>query len=611
MSTIELLEPRVAPAAVVTYTDIDGDIVRITASKGPLDAGDLAFVGGGNSGQLATLNLTDAAFDGANITFSVTKAAGGNGLADVGRINAGTNDLGSIVVKGDLGVIDAGSGNATGFAIKSLSVRSMGIYGVATQGGGGDLQSDINGALGALRVQGDVKDATLSASGGAFATIGQITIGGSLIGGANGGSGAIRSEGDIGTVKIGHDLQGGAGIASGAITSGGKLARLIIGGSIVGGPENASGAVFSNSDMGAIKIGHNILGSMGLGSGSIASSGKLMSVTIGGSIFGDAGFNSGTISSDADMGKVKIGHDLTGVDDVSGRIISSGKLAGAMIGGSLIGGLISSSSDLGTVKIDGSLTGGLIVTVGNLGAVKIGGDLKGGSISGTQATLTESGSILSAHRIASVTIGGSIISGIDTSTGGSLTLNASIRAFDDIGAITVKGSIIGNVNPNGDSPVIISARGQAAPTGTSDIAIGKINIGGRVEHALILAGYNGSVNAGDTAAAALNGNAQIGSVTVGGDWLASSIAAGVVDTGNDGFGNADDTVIGGGASIAKIASILIRGVVAGTATSGDHFGFVSHQIGAFTSLGFRAPLTAGTDIIELSPITGDVTVREV
>jgi hypothetical protein len=72
---IEPLESRIAPAsASTTYTDIDGDLVRINVTNSstvapPLDAGDLAFVGGGTNGQLATLDLSAAGFAGATITF--------------------------------------------------------------------------------------------------------------------------------------------------------------------------------------------------------------------------------------------------------------------------------------------------------------------------------------------------------------------------------------------------------------------------------------------------------------------------------------------------------------------------------------------------------------
>jgi hypothetical protein len=67
------------------------------------------------------------------------------------------------------------------------------------------------------------------------------------------------------------------------------------------------------------------------------------------------------------------------------------------------------------------------------------------------------------------------------------------------------------------------------------------------------------------------------------------------------------------AIVAKIASITIGGTVTGTASSGDHFGFVAQQIGAFTAGGFTAPLTSATDApIDFSFGTGhDVTLREI
>ena len=74
------------PATVtISYADIDGDLVRIKASNTqltapPLDLGDLNFVGGGTSGQLALLDLTDAGFAGASIAFTVVRKTGGDGM---------------------------------------------------------------------------------------------------------------------------------------------------------------------------------------------------------------------------------------------------------------------------------------------------------------------------------------------------------------------------------------------------------------------------------------------------------------------------------------------------------------------------------------------------
>ena len=110
---------------------------------------------------------------------------------------------------------------------------------------------------------------------------------------------------------------------------------------------------------------------------------------------------------------------------------------------------------------------------------------------------------------------------------------------------------------------------------------------------------------------AVNGNAQIGAVSVGGDWLASDLVAGAVDTDLDSFGDEDDAIIGGGASIAKIASIVVRGTVAGSSAPGDRFGFTSHTIGSFKSVGYTPRFQGGADIIELALITDDVTIREI
>jgi hypothetical protein len=585
----EPLESRLAPAALVaagghsaTYTDVDGDKVTIAVSTGTLAAGlftTLAVTPGHE--QLQKIDLSGGGFDNANITFSIAKVAGGDGLANVGYINSTAHDLGKVTVKGDLGRIDAGDGDPVAPAVKSLTVNSLGRYGTDTQAGGASLVSNLNGALGKLVVKSDVTVASIEVNDGTDGTIGSVTIGGSLIGGTINFSGEIHSSGDMGPVKIGHDIQGGTGFVAGLILSSGKLAGVTVGGSLIGGSNTKTGQIFSTSDMGPVRIVHDIQGGTGTDAGLIQSDGKLAGVTVGGSLIGGSAINNGKIVSSSVMGAVKIGHDVVGsTGNASGLIQSGGRLAAVTIGGSLIGG-----SGPGS---------GLISSTGDLGLVKIGHDLKGRSISGTSGNLDGSGSIQSGGRIASVVIGGSVISGIDTSTAGTLTKNASIRAGNDIGSLIVKGSVIGNTNADGDTPVIISARGQAVPGVTTDVAIGKVTIGGRVENARILAGYNVFL-------APKNADAQIGAVTVGGDWVASSIAAGVVDGGN-GFGNVNDALISGAGTTdtagitSKIGSLTIKGQTLGTPNSvsgSDHYGFVAQQIGSIKVGGTTIALAAG------------------
>jgi hypothetical protein len=772
---LQALESRLVPTVTIVnattakFTDIDGDLATIKVSKGTLTAGLFTTTATGLGDQLQAIDFRAGGFDGADLTFSIVKVPGGDGLANVGYINSTDHDLGRVRVKGDLGQIDAGDAQTTLTpGLRALFVRSLGRFGTDTQVSGGNLESNIQGKLGTLVVARDVKDAFVNVAGGGNGVdgkIGAITIGGSLIGGSSDNSGRISSSGNIGMVRIAHDVQGGSGSLSGLIESVGKLTGATIGGSVIGSSSRYSGNIGSIGDMGAVtvrgnvqcgsgddsgriwsfanvvsvsiggsliggtgarsgeilcergnlgvvRIAHDLLGGSGVQSGyiechgvsfgnvtSVSIGGSLIggsgnlsgrilagdvgavtigrdllggsgilsgyiqthsiaAVSIGGSLIGGVGDNSGGIECGGDLGAVKIGHDLLGGPALgSGHISGHDNVASVSIGGSLIGGSghrsgeiasirgdiaavsvghdmrgglgsfsawVVSFGKLGAVSIGGSLIGGAVGPLGSsaggnvrsdgdMGTVRIGHDVVGGSITGSDS-LNGSGTIVSQGRISSVTIGGSIISGTDTSTG-TLTNNATIRAANDIASIIVRGNLIGNTNPIGDSPVVISARGQSVPGLTTDLAIGKVTIDGRGENARILAGYE------MFDLIPLNADAQIGSVTIGGDWIGSSIAAGVVAGGDSLFGTADDAKISGPGTtdnaniVSRIASITIAGAVYGTPTSvsgTDHYGFVAQQIGIFTAGGFTATLTAATDPpLELALTTGDVTLREV
>src|SRR5690606_38445049 len=104
--------------------------------------------------------------------------------------------------------------------------------------------------------------------------------------------------------------------------------------------------------------------------------------------------------------------------------------------------------------------------------------------------------------------------------------SGSIQAAEALGPVTVKGSVLGNST----HAVGITAVGEASPTASRDLAMARITIGGDVAHTRIMAGV-------DIAYDYVNGNAQIGAVKVGGDWIASSLAAGVHPDLDGQFGN--------------------------------------------------------------------------
>jgi hypothetical protein len=188
-----------------------------------------------------------------------------------------------------------------------------------------------------------------------------------------------------------------------------------------------------------------------------------------------------------------------------------------------------------------------------------------------------------------------------------------VRVLYDIGPIVIKGSLIGNAT----NPVFITARGRETPTATTDVAIQSLSVAGRVEFANVLAGYSAIVTITGE-----NPDAQIGPVKVGGDWIASSLVAGVQDDATPDhdsfFGDDDDQKITVGIDqpgvFSKIASILIKGIALGTFSVGNHFGFVAEQIGSFKIGTTRFTLIGGArnDIAGLPiGITGDLRVREV
>ena len=596
-SSIEPLEPRIAPAAAVnvltnttaTYTDVDGDHVTIKVSAGDLHgAGIFAVISQGSGDQLQLVNFSAGGFDGADLTFSVTKAPGGDGLANVGKINSTNHDLGRVTVKGDLGAIDAGDATTATPGLKSLTVQSLGALSVSTQQPAGDLNSDILGALGSLKVKGDLRDAYIHVTGGADGKIGPITIGGSMIGamvpGPNDRPGSIESSGDIGAVKIGRDIVG-VNFASGFLQSdSGKIKSVTLGGSLIGGPGQFSGEIRSGNGLGPVKIAGNVAGGTGATSGFIASDtgfgpddGGITSITIGGSLIGGAGVNRGAIRSPGDVGPVKIGRDAQGGSgDESGKMDVLGKVTSLRIGGSVIG----SSGDYDTIPghlgqifirhgfdsltVGGSIVGGAggfsaeigSALGGAMGAIKIGHDVVGG-------VGFESAFIISGFGgIKSVTIGGSLVGGAGDFSGGVTSGNGGIgpvkiardlrggtgfasgevvtgATFNDIASVSIGGSLIGGPN---------SGSGEIAARNVGKVVIGGDLIGGSITGTAISASGMGFILASQ----------HLGPVTIGG-----SIISGVDDsTGGDlldsGAIRADD----------DIASLTVKGSLIGHPDTG-------------------------------------------
>lgn len=417
-----------------------------------------------------------------------------------------------------------------------------------------------------------------------------VAIGGSLLGGSGQHSGMISSQSNLGSVTIADSLVGDRGLDSGEIISGnGKIASVTIGNNVVGGIRDGSGRVFANGILGPVTVTGSVVGGVGNNAGRIeTSTGKIASVTIGGSLEG-GGTNGATISSGGDLGTVTIGGDVAAGADFTALITSFGNMANVNIGGSLVG----------TANFTGR-----IFAIGDIGALAIAGDVIGGSASGN-TSLAESGYI-GGRSINLLTIGGSIMAGLDN-TSGTFTNNGAARVQNNLKEVLITGSMIGNST----NPVIISARGQAVPTATADVAIGKLTVLGHVDHALIMAGY-------DPSGAGVNADAQIGTVSVGGDWIASGLVAGAVAAADGVFGTADDAKMSGpgvkdvAGLFSSITSLTIGGQALGTAGGTDFYAIMAEHVMAVKIGGQSVILVPGnSNDDQFIGFTGDFKIREI
>ncbi len=577
---LEALESRTllsvavgATGKTATYTDTDGDLVTIKISEGTLTSANFTTVASGMGDQLEIIDLSAGGFDGANLTVTVKKVSTGDGLADIGYINSTDHDLGTVTIPGDLGRIDAGDADTKTPAVKSLSVQSMGAFALATQGSTGTLSSNLVGALGALTIKTDFSMTTISVTGTGNASIGAITIGGTLIGGAADHSGEIIAAGNIGNIKVGA-LQGDTGTASGAIIStGGTMGSVTIGHMDQGSTGNQSAEIFSFGNMGAVKIGQSVQGGAGTQSAAIVSSnGKIASVTIGGDLTGSTGDQSASISAQGNLGPVKIGVILRADSGAGSASITSlgGSIAGVSVGGQMQGGdgddsaRIFAQINLGAVKIgssasSASIFGGIgnqsaLITAqtGKITSVTIAGSLSGGAggesgaiiagssigsvkITGSMGgqTGTESGFIGAGATLASVSIGGALHGGDGASSGAIMAQNISkLVTTDDVAggdgaqsgtvisqtaitSATINGSITAG---EGDSSGIVNAAGGALKTiHVVGEVIGAATGGGIMGESIGSVLIGGDINGGF-----IRSQGAISSVTINGSMLAST-----------------------------------------------------------------------------------------
>lgn len=536
-----------------------------------------------------------------------------------GEIGA-THSLGTVkiarVVDGQvLSGITAGSGTDSGLVFSLGSINDITVVGDIT--GAADIAADATGIsahAGGISAAGALTKLTLTGSlvGGigdhlsgfieGTGSLGTISISGNVVGGEGDNSGVIISDGAATSITVSGYVLGGAGVSSGGILTGfggaGKLGSLVINDGLSGGDGDGSGFVNAFSIGSAhivvkdTSIGRAaVQGAGGDASGSIHVASGAGTIFLGGPVAGGEGNNSGVVEIHGATKSLTAG-------DVIG---ASGKSSGAILASDLVTDTKITAGSFGTIKVGniigaGGAFSGRVVADGQIGSLTAGNLLHGaGELSGLiRAGMGVTGS----GNVGTLKLGhlGDTGSGGEPAVaGGSIQVAGTINSFSatDIFQSKIAAGRIGAFTTGNVLQSLIAAEGGATPKATTDLAFKSINVAHDVTSAYFLAGY-------DLDFQPVNGHAQIGAVKVGGNWTASSLAAGVRDLAHDGFGNSDDLRIqtdDGSKLVSRIASITIKGAVTGTAAQGDHFGFIAQQVGALTVGGHRIAVTAaGTDL---------------
>ena len=418
------------------------------------------------------------------------------------------------------------------------------------------------------------------------------------------------ADGDLVTIKTTAGSLSAANLVMLETPTGPQIAKLILGPDFKGANVTISAKATKSGGNGLVNVGY--IDATGVDLGIVTVKGDLGQIDAGDNDPAAPALKGLVVQSLGNLGLSTQGPGGSLESNLAGSVVNltvkgdlrdasfqlvgaESKLLNASVGGTLIGAALHASGGMGNLRILGSVIDGTILAdTGALGAITINGEITGDSL--IQATI---------GGIKAITVGGHLGAGIE------------IHAGTTLGPVNVKNEIAGTAG----NPVIISAFGQAvAPAKGIDTAIKSLTVRGRVEGLQLLAGYN-------PAGVGTNADASIGAIKVGGDWVASTVLAGV-SAGADGFaGTADDTKIAlplrdSAALFAQIGSIVVRGQALGSIASGDAFGVVTEQIIKAQFAGVSLPLVKGpgnaADAFALGPtgpgatgLTSDFFAREV
>lgn len=452
------------------------------------------------------------------------------------------------------GRLEVGRINATGVDLGVIAAPKVGVL-EFDAGSNSDLVSAVKsltlggiGNVSGFFTGGGNNVSTIFGSVGAFTVLGDL------------GSGSVQigdSSAKIGPVKIGGSLRGdfAGGLSGQLIITGSSVGKVTIGGDVIGGYVADSGKLSINGAAPSLVIKGSIVGGIAASTGEVNAD-QLNAFALGGSLIGGSGYDSGTVS----VGPVKA----------------------VTIGGSVLGG---SGNDSACFFINGGGTSKMLIK----GSI-VGGQL----INGTEGY---TGLVQTTGSFSSFVLKGDLIAG-RTITGTTSYFNGAILSFGPINVMKIGGSVIGNDQTHA---VITATQALVKPVSGLETVIGSLKIGRNVAFADMLAGYTTSTTP-SYATAVANGDAGIGSITVGGNWFHSTAMAGVKDIGENGPTTDDVRAVNSSALLtARIGSVVIKGALQDSTMTSNFSGFQAEQIGKIVAAGRVLYQTGGgTRSLDLS-----------
>lgn len=505
------------------------------------------------------------------------------------------NAIGQINVQGEGNV--SNDPNTTGFGTQIVAGNSVGMVNIS-----GSASNLLVGAgiydLGADGRAGGVGDAADVNKAG---RVRQVTIAGdatnvAVAAGIVAGADGIYNTGDDlhtlgvsfiegvtvnGTVtNVSAHADTGLPNRSAGITTGGQ-ASPVVGGRLFMLPFVENQEDFDFSSLGeVIPSGSSIDFTRGAASGTISFSGpgtavwdedggRLLLISTGinsnVSVTSDTGAleNFSILSNDdASMGRI----DVQAVMFGNSNIVVDGYAREIVLGGFQGSGDILVGNDVQLLETGSLLTSGTISAT-LLRQLTVNGDLGGATpqLPGEFVTPT-----LRIFGTEGITVQGSMRANISVDNG--------IR-----GALFVDGSINNSSIRSGNNIQSVTAFDMSGTTISAANTIGSVDITANVLSSTIIAGADIGRDAafgGQGVNADTTNGGNIGTVTVGGDFIQSSVAAGIL-RGADGFLGTTEDLVSGGRS--NIGSVTIGGTQVGSNRGSETFGvFATGEIGAVT-----------------------------